>query len=363
MLDRLRNKDTREKLKKDILGALEWPRVSPAIQARSGDWSKILIEEAENRDLTGKCIEEIAKARGEDPFNIERIWRKMYSETSVYGRRGVVIHAMSAIDLALYDIMGKASGQPVYNLLGGKFRNRVKAYASTLMPDDQEKAAKEMMKWVGNGFGAVKLGWGPLGRSVDQDYAFVKSCREAVGSNVDLMVDIGYGGDRIKASKLAKKLEDLDVYFLEEPLSLDDLEGFSQLSQSVDLRIATGEKETTFFGFRDLIERGKVDVVQPDLSRAGGFTQVKRIAALAETSGTMCIPHCWSTDILVSATMHFIVNQPDIPYLEFCVWPSPIRQFIAKEPIRCIDGYVEVPGGPGLGIELNEETIRKYRVA
>lgn len=300
---------------------------------------------------------------GEDPFNVERIWQKMYSETSVYGRRGVVIHAMSAIDMALYDIMGKALGIPVYKLLGGKFRDKVKAYASTLMPEAEEEAVKEVIRWVEKGFKAVKVGWGPLGHSVEQDYRFMKACRKAVGDDVDLMVDIGYGGDRRKAFELARLLEELNIYFLEEPLSPDDLDGFAELSSRVDIRIATGEKETTYFGFRDLIERGKVDVIQPDISRVGGFTEAKKIASLASAKGALCIPHCWSTDILVASTLHFIVSQPEIPYLEFCVWPTPLRRFVAKDPIECVDGYVRVPEGPGLGIELNEKIVEQFRVA
>lgn len=298
---------------------------------------------------------------GEDPTDIERLWRKMYTESIVFGRRGIAVHAISAIDMALYDILGKLLDRPVYKLIGGAFRDRIKVYASTLMPGDIDGAVEETRKWVNQGFKAVKVGWGDLGKDPKKDFRYVKAIRDAVGPDIDLMVDIGTGMERQQALMLAHMLQELDVFFLEEPLSPDDIDGYAWLCRNSPIRIATGEKESTFWGFRELMDRGGLHVVQPDVARAGGITECRKIAAYADKSNILCIPHCWSTDILVSATLHLIAATPHVPYFEFCVAPTPLRQFTAKDPIRAVDGYVAIPRKPGLGIELDEETILKYR--
>lgn len=298
---------------------------------------------------------------GQDPTRIASLWEQMYRFTSVFGRRGVAINAISAVDMALYDILGKIVNQPVYKLLGGAFRDKIKVYASTLMSSDANRAVEDCLNLVDQGFKAIKLGWGNLGQDPKHDYQRIKAIREAVGSDVDLMVDIGVGMNRHDALLLADLLSDLEIFFLEEPLPPDDIEGFAWLSQKSKVRIATGEKETTFWGFNELINRGNLHVIQPDVGRAGGLTECKIIADYAHKTNTMCIPHCWSTDILVSATLHLIASMPKIPYFEYCVWPTPIRQFVAQEPIKAVKGFVEIPQKPGLGIELNEDTIQKYR--
>ncbi|MBM3449739.1 MAG: hypothetical protein FJX78_01895 [Armatimonadetes bacterium] len=298
---------------------------------------------------------------GEDPFEVERLWEKMYRHSMVYGRRGAAIHAISAIDLALWDLIGKATDEPVWKLLGAGYRREVPAYASALMPEDPRVAADEAKGLADAGFRAIKYGWGGLGDDVRQDLKLVSAVRDAVGPGVDLLVDVGYGIDFQSALALARGLEDLGCFLLEEPMSPDDLEGYAKLADAVDIRIATGEKEQTRWGFRDLMERGRVDVIQPDLARAGGFTECRRIAAMAAMRNVMVMPHCWSTDVLVAATLHFIAAQPTCPYLEYCVLESPLRQQIIRQPIRAKDGVVRVPEGPGLGIEYNEETIAKYR--
>lgn len=177
------------------------------------------------------------------------------------------------------------------------------------------------------------------------------------------MVDMGMPVPLDDAIWLSRALADEGVYFLEEPLSPDDLEGFARLVQASPIPIATGEKETTRFGFRDLMERGGVRIIQPDVGRVGGITEARRIATLAEVKGARVIPHCWSTDILVSATLHLIATLPDAPFLEYNVMAQPLRTDLLSNPIRPKDGVAKVPNGPGLGIELNEELIEELRVA
>jgi L-rhamnonate dehydratase len=299
---------------------------------------------------------------GEDPFDTEELWQKMYKKTSVYGRRGIAVQAMSGIDIALWDIKGKALGQPIYRLLGGARSKPIRCYASTLMPSEPKAAAKEAVRWAKEGFQAVKLGWGGFSDSAKENALLISEVRKAVGPDVELMVDAGMGWNLPTALDMARRCEELGVYFLEEPLPCDDLEGYAALCDAVDMRIATGEKETTKWGFRDLILRGHLDILQPDVARCGGITEALKIAALCSTFNRSCIPHCWSSDILVSATLSVITAIGNVDYFEFDVWDTPIRKGVAKEPIKAENGFVRVPDGPGLGIELNEDFIAKYSV-
>ncbi|MCJ7773837.1 MAG: hypothetical protein MUP22_11985 [Desulfobacterales bacterium] len=212
------------------------------------------------------------------------------------------------------------------------------------------------------GFGAVKLGWGGFSDDVKENTRLIKAVRDAVGPDIKIMVDSGMGWNLTTAIEVARRCQELDVYFLEEPLSCDDLDGYAKLCDAVDIPIATGEKETTKWGFRDLILRGHLDILQPDVARCGGITETRKIVSLCETFNRTCIPHCWSSDILVSATLHLIASVSGVPYFEFCVIDTPIRKGVIREPIQAKDGIVCVPEGPGLGIELDEEFIARYNV-
>jgi len=243
---------------------------------------------------------------GRNPLEREILWRDMYRNSSVYGRRGITIHAISGIDIALWDILGKVTQMPVYMLMGGGYNQKVKAYASMLMPNSIEEIKKEVNKVVEEGFQAIKLGWGPLGDDIDSNLELISSIRGITGKEMDIMIDVGYGMEMNKALQMVKGLEEFNIFFLEEPLSPDDLEGFARLSLKTDIAIATGEKETTYYGFRDLIRIGKVDIIQPDIARVGGLTESKKILDLATKEGITCIPHCWSSDIFLSATLQLV---------------------------------------------------------
>lgn len=299
---------------------------------------------------------------GENPLDIERLWHKMYYYTSRFGRRGAVLNAISAVDIALWDLLGKYTGLPVSTLLGGRFREEVSAYASVLMPDTPEEARDLALEIKAQGFQAAKFGWETLGSDLVADRKRVEAIRKAVGSGFAVMIDIGYGLEVRHAIRLARILEEYDIAFLEEPLSPDNLAGFACLSAATTVPIATGEKETTRFGFLELMERGKVSIIQPDIARAGGLTEVKKIALLADLKGVELIPHCWSNDILVAATVHFIAARPAHCYLEYCLLDNPIRRELIKEPLSAVNGKVSVPKRPGLGIELNEEVLAKLTI-
>jgi L-rhamnonate dehydratase len=298
---------------------------------------------------------------GEDPFDRERLWQKVYKKITHYGRRGVGIQVMGGIDIALWDIAGKACNRPIHKLLGGCFRDKLPAYASALFPEDPREIVKMIVGCVGKGFKGVKFGWGAFGREADRDIELVKAAREAVGEEIKLLVDAGEQWDASTAIERAKKLEEYNPFFLEDPLSPDDIDGYAKLTRATALRIAAGEAETTRFPYRDLIEKGNVDVIQPDVTRVGGISEAQKIAWMACDRGVMFVPHAWSTDILVAATLHVLAALPQESLLEFCVSNSPLKRDLLLEPFGIDnDGFVKVPEKPGLGIELNEEIIEKF---
>ena len=297
-------------------------------------------------------------------MEIEKIWHDMYEQSSWFGLRGVGIHAMSGIDMALWDIKGKVLNQPIYKLLGGGFHKKIKAYASALFPETPEKISKMVENFVQKKFSAVKFGWGKFGQIPENDIELVKAARKAAGDKTDLMIDAGgCYKDVTKAIEQAKALEDYGIYFFEEPFPPDELTNLAKLSQSTQIRIATGERLSTRFSFEDLIVKGKVDIIQPDTGRVGGISEFMKAASIAAQYGVACIPHAWSSDILLAATLHVNASMPNGGvFQEFCVSERPLRKDLVKNPIQQIDGYINVPEGPGLGVELNEDTVNNYRV-
>ena len=303
---------------------------------------------------------------GEDPFEVERIWDKLYRGTIYYGRRGVAMQVMSGVDIACHDIMGKAIGRPVYKLLGGAYRDKVRAYASTLFrptPDDIKRACEYYME---KGFTAVKFGWGVFGQDMKNDVALVKAARETLGDNMDLLVDAGWKHNRspYEAIELLRRLEPYNIFFLEDFLHPECYEGYARVKEAgVKTRLAAGEQEAAGWGFRRLIQEGKVDIVQPDISRCGGFTQVRKIMWEAEYAGVDVCPHAWLTDLLTAASLHVNAALPRSLFLEYNVSSSPMLREIIRNPIMMDkNGMMDVPQGPGLGIDIDEKAVEKYRV-
>lgn len=299
---------------------------------------------------------------GSDPFDYEQIWNTMWSKTYYYGRSGPVIHVMSGIDMALWDIMGKAAGKPVHKLLGGSYVTKIRPYASALMPETTDEVTRLVEKHASQGYTAIKLGWGPLGFDVNYDVKLVKTARKAAGDKIELMIDIGKRYRLKSAMYMAKAIEQLNIYWLEEPLPAEDLEGYRRLTESSSLRIATGEEESGRLAFDRLIKESHIDVVQPDISRCGGLTEAKKIASIAADANILCVPHAFKTGILVAASIHLIASIAHAPFLEFSVTESAIRKELLVKPFVQKDGFIDVPTGPGLGIELNPDVIRKYGV-
>ena len=299
---------------------------------------------------------------GMDPFDYEQIWNDMWAKTYYYGRSGPVMHVMSGIDMAIWDIMGKTVNKPVHKLLGGSYTDKVRAYASALMPENTETIKKMVETYAGQGFTAIKFGWGPLGYDKHFDIELIKAARQSAGDHVEIMIDIGKRYRLKEAIYVAKALEQLNIYWLEEPLPAEDYIGYKRLTESTTMRIATGEEESGRLAFARLINETHVDVIQPDLSRCGGLTEAKKIATMAADQNILCVPHAFKTGVLVAASIQLIAAIPHAPFLEFSVTESAIRKELLLTPFKQKDGYVDVPQKPGLGIELNPEIIKKFGI-
>lgn len=301
---------------------------------------------------------------GENPLEIGRLWQKMYRGSLYFGRRGAAIHAISGIEIALWDIAGKAAGKPIHALLGGARRHRVKAYASTLMPDTPVEAAKIVETQMKAGFKAVKLGWGPLGQSAELDLALVAAARKAGGDGLDLMIDIGKGWETVRDGiDRARRMEEHRLFWIEEPFWPDDYAKYAALAAAVSTPIAGGEEETTLSDFQRLAEKGNVEILQPDVTRAGGISECLRIADYARRNGRRCILHAWSTGIIKAATLHVLAAMEEAEYMEYCVQTTDLNQRLVAERFPLVDGHVAIPDRPGLGIELDEAVLKEFAVA
>ncbi|MFB3923366.1 MAG: mandelate racemase/muconate lactonizing enzyme family protein [Terriglobia bacterium] len=306
---------------------------------------------------------------GENPLDVERLWDKMYQGTIYTGRRGLVIHAIGAVDLALWDVAGKALGRPVYELLGGPRREHVVPYASVHPPlgtlAETERRTRELMESVIQmGFRAVKLQlvYGDI--YTDSDIVrLVKLARKIVGDAMTFMIDVGYRwADSKAAIWTIRQLEECNLYFVETPLRMDDLDGHARLADAVTTRIAGAELLASRWEALDLMDRGKVDVIQPDVGRAGGLTESWRIARLADDRGLLCTPHGWKSGLTIAAEIHLSAACPNVPFIEFMVpelWPSVIRSELVRPEFKPVNGIIQLPRTPGLGVELNEDVVRK----
>jgi L-alanine-DL-glutamate epimerase-like enolase superfamily enzyme len=310
---------------------------------------------------------------GENPLERERLWQKMYRYLAYYGRQGAGLQMISGADIALWDIAGKATGQPVSTLLGARYRDKVKGYASTLFRPTTDGMREAVAEYVERGFRAIKFGWGVFGYDLDLDVALVKAAREEAGSSIELMVDAGwYGTDYASPYKpralrdwikLIHKLEDLDIFWLEDMIHPENIDGYRALADNrTTLRIAAGEQMGGYPEFERLALSGGVDVLQPDLSRCGGITVGRQIADLATRRQIDCAPHAWLTDLLKAASLHLNAYLMNSLYLEYNVSSASLLNNLCTTKLEMIDGYIAVPSGPGLGVEVDEEMVERYGV-
>jgi L-alanine-DL-glutamate epimerase-like enolase superfamily enzyme len=298
---------------------------------------------------------------GEDPMQTEYLWKKMYESTSYYGRAGAVIQAMAGVDLALWDLKGKALKQPIWALLGGR-PTKLRAYSSNMFQMTTEATVVRAKQAIDAGFTGIKFGWEPFGRSdLALDLRYIEAIKAVTGSSVDFMLDVGHVWDAKTAIQRCRAYEPYSLAWIEEPLHPDDYVGYAALSTTAVQHIAAGEQECTVAGFETLIERGRINIAQIDLTRCG-FTQSRKIAAIAARNGIKVANHCFTTDINVAAALHLLASIPNALILEYGVEPGEIARSLARNPIRVEDGYVAVPHEPGLGVEPNQDVIERYLV-
>ena len=300
---------------------------------------------------------------GQNPFEIDYLLYRMLQGSIFFGRQGAVLQAISGIEIALWDLMGKATGRPVYQLLGGGFRKTFRAYASILFGDTPEQTRQIGSELVRQGFRAVKFGWGPMGQSEASDIAHVRAARQGLGQDVELMVDAGLCWDTATAIRRAQQFEPYQLTWLEEPLHPDNVEGYGRLSERAPMRIAAGEEICDIKEFQTLMDVGGIAVAQVDVTRVGGLARSKRIGWDSAERHRLCVNHSYKTGINIAASLHFVAALPNTHYFEYCVEQGALRQTLTKQRFPVIDGEISVPEEPGLGIELDEAVVAKYRVA
>lgn len=312
---------------------------------------------------------------GQDPTRVEYLWERIYngSRTGLalkyghpyhgHGMRGETICALSGVDVALWDIYGKSLGVPIYKLLGGGVRERIRAYGSGGWAPPG-KAAAEMVGYVEKGFKAVKMRVGGLD---DDDFparsaARLREVRDAIGPKIDLMMDAHGALTVVQATQLAKLAEEFRISWFEEPVPVaDDLEGMVEVRQKTTIPIATGENEQTRFAFQTILDARAADYVQPDIAIAGGLTETRRIANLAYARGIAVAPHVWGSALLWAASLQFAAATPNCVIFEFCQAYNPLLYDLITTPVAVDqDGTVGIPTGPGLGVELQPDLERKY---
>jgi L-rhamnonate dehydratase len=298
---------------------------------------------------------------GEDPLDTTRLWNKMFQGTLYYGRQGAVIQAMAGVDLALWDIKGKALKQPICTLLGGALRDKMRVYSSNMFQFTPAETAERARRAIDTGHSAVKFGWEPFGRDPKTDCQYLEAIRKAIGDKNDLMLDVGLVWDAKTTIQRAELFRDYNLFWIEEPLHPDDYAGYGKVSSACVQRIAAGEEESTVGGFSRLIEEGGIDVVQIDLTRCG-FTQSMEIANIAWRQGRKVCNHNFTTDINTAASLHFLCAIPNALVMEYCVEPSEISRKLARNPVKIADGYAHLPQEPGLGVEPDPAILEKYAV-
>ena len=319
--------------------------------------------------VTKRIVDEILApvVIGRDPWDVEGLWQEMFDQLRRWGHsRGFFLEAISGVDIALWDILGKSVGLPVSKVLTGFGRERVKCYASSIYFADLERMVAEAKEQVQRGHTAikVKIGRAPEQGGLRMDVAVVRAIREAVGPGVEIMVDANGAYDAATAIRVGRHLEELDIAWFEEPVPPDDLEGYRRVRQSLRIPIACGESEFGVFGFRDLIVRGGVDILQPDIARVGGFTGARKVAALADAYHLAIAPHTgFSGGICHLAALHFAAAAPNFLTYEAMFIENTLVDIFTEPLPKPSQGHILVPQRPGLGLQVDLEKIQRYTVS
>ncbi|HEY3151678.1 MAG TPA: mandelate racemase/muconate lactonizing enzyme family protein [Candidatus Binatia bacterium] len=296
---------------------------------------------------------------GMDPTEIDAIWDKAYVRGGhkEFGTRGIGVVALSGVDIALWDILGKVRGVPLYQLLGGKCRDKVPVYATALYPEEQSRVAKRARGFAEQGFHGVKI---KVGFDLDQDTRIVRAVREELGKDFVIMTDANQGYTLDVALKAADAFAECGAYWLEEPLFVEDIEGHATLREKGKTPIAVGENLHMCYAFENFIARGAVDFIQPDVARAGGITEIRKITAVAAKHKVPVSFHTWGDGVALAASVHLAAALQDCIVMELDYTYNPLREELLREPFKVLNGYLIPPEKPGLGIELNEEALERF---
>lgn len=337
-------------------------------------WGEAFAQGMEAPEISAAVIEHALAplVLDADPLDIEVLWHRMYHATRDYGRKGSVMAAISAIDIALWDLAGKHYGVPISKLLGGTFRTEVQPYATGFYrikgQGEARRLADEAMQHYETGFRSMKI---KLGFGVDDDIEVMAAVGRAVeGKGVTLMVDTNHAYGRAEALRLGYVLDEYDLRWYEEPVVPEDIEGYIELRGKLRSPIAGGENEHTLYGFADLLSRRAVDVAQPDIGSCGGVSAIRHIATLGQAHGIEINPHVWGSAIAQAASLQVMAALPVTnhslfarePILEYDRSSHPFRRELIAQPIELSNGLVKIPDGPGLGIEVVEDTLDRYRI-
>jgi D-galactarolactone cycloisomerase len=314
-----------------------------------------------NGELIEIIIEKVLKPLlvGMDPTAIEDIWDRAYMRGGhkEFGTRGIGIVALSGVDIALWDILGKVRGLPIYQLLGGKCRDKVPVYATALYPEEPSKVARRARGFADQGFHGVKI---KVGFDLDQDIRIVRTVRQELGKDFIIMTDANQGYSVDVALKASDAFAECGAFWLEEPLFVEDIEGHAILREKGKTPIAVGENLHTRYAFENFIVRQAVDFIQPDVARAGGISEIKKITALAAKHKVPVSFHTWGDGVALAASVHLSAALRDCIVMELDYTYNPLREELLREPFKVQEGYLIPPEKPGLGIELSQDALRKF---
>ncbi len=309
---------------------------------------------------------------GADAGATEAIWQTLYNQFRDQGQKGITITALSGVDIALWDIRGKQAGLSVHRLMGGPLRTRVQAYATGTYRLDEgdpfEYVIEEVRSYVDDGLPGVKL---KIGRDVDEDVELTRAVRAAIGPDRMLMLDANHGYDAIDAIALGRRVADQDVMWFEEPVAPEDRASYREVRRGQPIPVAGGECEFTRWGMMDIMTTRAMDILQPDTCAAGGLSECKKIADMATIFGLRYVPHVWGTGIGIAAALQLLAVIPHTPpritprepLLEFDRSEHPFRQAVLEQPIEHQGGWVAIPDGPGLGIEVDRAALARFRAS
>lgn len=306
---------------------------------------------------------------GMDPFEVESLCERNYTGLYHFGSSGLIQSAVSGIDVALWDLLGKELGQSVSQLLGGRNRSKVTPYASTMyITQWDEDPAVPIEEAAEEGFTAVKI---KIGRSLEDDVQRVSTAREILGEDATLMVDFNGNYRPEQAIEVARELEEFDIYWLEEPVPPENHSGYREIKEAIDIPVAAGEAAYARYDFEELIQNRTVDIIQPDVCKCGGFSEARLIGKMATLENVKVSPHVWTGAIGIAASLQYAATLPSYPhstnvpepfYFEFDRADNGLRDHLLVESFDPTGGNLEIPNGPGLGVEIDHDTIEKYRI-